>query len=139
MYEDCVLVKLHWTKMRQAANKGIDLPLIKFPGSKLCPAEATKRMLRNARVCLPGGVAFVHADGLPWTYSQYNKKLQKFIAKIGLNPKDFASYSVSRGGTTAQFRARVPDKLIKIMCDWRLDCYLDYLQFPLESRALAQV
>ena len=119
-------MRLHWTKTRQAASSCLELPLVRFPGSKLCPVMAIKQMFGMFRADL-AGPAFVHKDSQSWTYSEYNKKL-KSISDIGHNPKYFASHSVRRGGTT-QFRVRVLDKLIKLMGDWKSDCYLDYLQF----------
>ena len=53
------------------------------------------------------------------------------VSQIGKNPKHFATHSVRWVGATTQFRAMVPDKLIKEIGDWRSDAYLDYLQFPI--------
>jgi hypothetical protein len=59
-------------------------------------------------------------------------KIQQLIGIInlkyalGLNPKDFATHSLRRGGATSLAEARVPDSTIKIMGRWSSECYHKY-------------
>lgn len=132
-----ILVKIKQTKTRQVGDDNLLLPLLSIPGSKLCPVKAINNM--KLKIPLPQDApAFSHKNGVVWTYRQYNACLMEKIKIIGLNPRNFSMHPVRRGGTSTQFRARVHDKMIKQIGDWKSEVYLDHLQYPMETKALAQ-
>ena len=69
-------------------------------------------------------------------YPLYQGKLIETIAKIGLNPLEYSTHWVRRGGTSWSFRSQVPVDLIKSHGDWKSDCYQKYISFSMEDRLL---
>ena len=70
------------------------------------------------------------------TYSQYQSKLEEVIATIGLNPEEYSTYSMRRGGTSFAYKSQVPIDLIKLHGDWKSHCYQKYLSFSIEDKLL---
>lgn len=130
-----LIVNFKWSKTIQFGQRILKIPIVKIPGSNLCPVKAFQLMCK-----------LVSAEGsdplfsLPRrkfiTYLQYQNKLRDLINKIGLNPEDYSTHSFRRGGTTFAFQANVPVVLIKSHGDWKSDCYQKYLSFTLEDKLL---
>ena len=133
--ENTLIVNVKWSKTIQFGELLLKIPLIEIPGSILCPLAAFRSMCQK-----------VHAKNsdplfsLPKrkciTDSQYQSKLREVIAKIGLNPEEYSTHSMRRGGTSFAFKSQVPIDLIKLHGDWKSDCYQKYLSFSMEDKLL---
>ena len=71
------------------------------------------------------------------TYGQYQEKIKKSIAAIGLDAGEYTSHSFGRGGATNAFQSGVPASQIKRLGDWQSDAYLEYIDCPIEERMKA--
>ena len=49
------------------------------------------------------------------------------------------SHSLRAGGATNAFLAGVPSEIIKILGNWKSDCYLRYIRLPEQARLAAGV
>ena len=129
-----VRVTLRWSKTNQFGEHLV-FSLPQIPGSKLCPVSA----ILNMCGLVPGhsGVCFRHKDGSPFTYYQFHTTLRAALERAGYPAHLFSSHSFRRGGTTFSFLCGVPSELMKLLGGWRSDCYLQYLEFPMEARVAA--
>ena len=134
-FGNILIVHIKWSKTIQFGQRTLKLPLIKIPGSVLCPVKAFNKMCKMVPA-LPSDPLFTLPKKKCVTYYQYQNKLRYFIQKIGLNPEEFSTHSMRRGGTTYAFQSKVPVELIKMHGDWRSDCYQKYLSFSLEDKLL---
>ena len=131
---DRVLVTLRWSKTNQFGDHEV-FSLPRIPGSKMCPYTALNNMIKLN----PGsrGICFKRPDGKPMIYSFFQNKLRKCLTILKQPALLFSSHSFRRGGTTFAFLCGVPTELIKTLGGWKSDCYLRYIQFPLEARTAA--
>lgn len=70
------------------------------------------------------------------TYTQFQNKLRQCVEKVGLNPSLYSTHSFRRGGASLAFRAKIPADKIKLLGDWKSDCYRKYLNFEFEDKLL---
>ncbi len=136
--DDCLLVRIKWSKTNQFSQKILYVPLMAMPESSLCPVAAYKNMVS----LLPGqGVKpafFILKSGKqqPFLYKHFQSMIKTSVEKIGLQPHSYSSHSFRRGGATTAFRAKVPPELIQLQGDWASDAYKRYLHYDLKDRAL---
>ncbi len=131
------LFYITWSKTNQFSQRVLEVPLVATPGSRLCPVTALQNMVRlvpldKAKPC------FAHVSGRAITYPEFQEKLKHLIACIGRDPKLYSSHSMRHGGATWAFQAGIPATLIQVQGDWSPNslCYLNYLKFPIETRAM---
>ena len=132
-----ILVGIRWAKTHQFTKELLTFPLPILQGSVICPLKALNRVFQ-----LISGKGSDHlfkkVDGSSLTYPQFMSRLRVVLAAVGeVNPRSFTSHSFRRGGASFTFLCGVPSELIKILGDWKSDCYLKYLYFPLEARISA--
>ena len=105
-----------------------------MPRSVLCPVRA----LQNMCGLVPGdGLCFRRRDGWPFTYYQFQVALRRSLRLTGYKEELYSSHSYHRGGCTFAFLCGVPSELIKLLGGWKSDCYLKYLEFPMEAHMAA--
>lgn len=133
---DVVWVDIFWSKTLQFRREGLKFPLLEITDSPLCPVMAVRNMFRlvPAGQCQP---CFMHRNGSPWTYSQYQKRFRQVLGMAGYKPELFSSHSCRRGGANFCYKAGIPEFLIKAIGDWRSDCFHRYLDISLHTRAVA--
>ena len=134
-FEDHAKVTLRWTKTRQSGNKPLSFALPCIQNSLLCPVTALKRLFALVPTD-PSKSCFLRTNGTCYTYAMLQKKLSWISDKLGLEEK-LTSHSLRSGGATMAFLAGVPSELIKILGDWKSDCYLKYIRLPLTARLAA--
>ena len=133
--DDILLVIMRWSKTNQFGQRVLKIPLLRIPGSVLCPVTAYLQMCRLIRAKFDDPLFVLpHRKGV--TYKIFQVVLKDLISKIGLDAQEFSSHSFRRGGTTSAFRSRVPTDLKKVHCDWKSDCYQKYLSFSLKDKLL---
>lgn len=64
----------------------------------------------------------------PLSHNAFVKRIKKWIAAIGLDPKEYSGHSLRRGGATALIRAGVSPELVQLQGRWRSDAYRLYVQ-----------
>ena len=132
-HADVLIVSFRWSKTIQFGERVLETPLVKIPGSVLCPVSAYHNMCRfksfekhDALFTLPSKRCIFYRD--------FQAKLKFLIHKIGLNPEEFSSHSFRRGGCSFCFKSDVPSELIQLHGDWRSDAYKKYLAFSLDDK-----
>ena len=130
-----LLVSMRWTKTIQKGERLLQIPLVKIPGSILCPVHAYRVMCKVISAA-PDAPLFVLPKKKVVNYSMYQSKLKDCIQKIGKDPKLFSSHSFRRGFASLLFKAKVPADKIQLMGDWRSDAYKKYLAFSLDDKIL---
>ena len=68
------------------------------------------------------------------TATSLNNGIKHLVSMLSLDPDDFPSHSLRRGGATFAFQCGIPSELIKLQGDWRSDAYMLYLTLPLADR-----
>ena len=133
--DDILLVIMRWSKTNQFGQRVLKIPLLRIPGSVLCPVTAYLQMCKLIRAKSDDPL-FVLPHKKVVTYKIFQVVLKDLISKIGLDAQEFSSHSFRRGGTTFAFQSRVPTDLIKLHGDWKSDCYQKYLSCSLEDKLL---
>ena len=115
------------TKPRQAGDAASFVPVPHIPGSPLCPTTTLKLLLRT--VSAPDACplfAFTSTSHLLTciTAKSVNDGIEYLASLLSLDPKEFASHSLRRGGATFAFQCSIPAELIKLQGDWRSDAYM---------------
>lgn len=133
VFSDFLIVSFRWSKTIQFGERVLETPLVRIPGSVLCPVTAYHNMCKfgsfedlDSLFTLPNKKCIFYRD--------FQAKLKFLIHKIGLNPEEFSSHSFRRGGCSFCFKSEVPSELIQLHGDWRSDAYKKYLAFSLEDK-----
>lgn len=129
----CLMVTFTWTKTIQKGERTLKLPLVPINRSVLCPVKAYKNMCK-AIPASPKSALFLLSNGKVVTYYQFQKKLRQCLDMIGLNSMQFSSHSFRRGAASLAFRAKIPADKIKMLGDWKSDCYRRYLCFSFNDK-----
>ncbi|CAC5365689.1 unnamed protein product [Mytilus coruscus] len=128
---DIAIVVFEWTKTIQHGERRLKIPLVKIPGSVLCPVSAYNRMCSKIPTSndSPAFVMSKNSKLVPVTYAQFQNKQKSVIQKTGRDPNSYSSHSFRRGGATFAFSSHVPSDLIQLHGDWASDAYKIYLEF----------
>ena len=131
-----LVVGIRWSKTDQFGRELKRFPLPIIHSSVLCPLKAIKAVLRLIPGSPEGHVASLGAHSL--TYQRFMVRLRGVLAEVGVkNSEEFSSHSFRRGGATFAYLCGVPAEIIKLLGNWKSDCYLKYLHLPLEARIAA--
>lgn len=132
-----LIISFRWTKTIQRGERLLQLPLLNIEDSILCPVTAYRNMCKA--IPAPDHCAlFLLPNKKTITYAQFQNKLKYCVQKLGLDPQNFSTHSFRRGGASLAFRAKIPADKIKLMGDWKSDCYQRYLTFELEDKISVQ-
>ena len=134
---DRAIVALRWSKTHQFTNELFTFPLPYISGSPLCPVKALNRLF--IKIKIPNDKhLFAFSDGSSLTYRAFVNKLRLALVAAGIpNVQRYGGHSQRRGGCTFSFMCGIPIPVIKTLGMWRSDCYLKYLDFPMEARSAA--
>ena len=128
-----LVVSFRFSKTIQFGERILETPLVKIPGSKLCPVTAYEKMCRMIPADAEDPL-FSLPNRKCVFYSKFQYKLKNLIEKIGLNPNDYSSHGFRRAGCTFAFSANVPTDLIQLQGDWHSDAYKKYLAFTMNDK-----
>ena len=117
--DDILIISIKWSKTIQSGQRILQVPLIRIPGSVLCPFRAFRNMCQMVKAGMSDPLFFL-PKGKCIVYAEYQKKIRELIEKTGLQPECFSSHLFSRGGTSFAFQAKVPTNLIKSHGDWKV-------------------
>lgn len=130
----CVKITVFWSKTIQFHQRKLQLKIYRIKNSPLCPVQAFKKLFKVSHPH-PDQSCFLCADGLPFSYNMLNYRIRKYLKKAGVrNYKQFSAHLLRWGGLLAGFRAGLPKEFLKILGDWRSQCFEVYLSFPKETR-----
>ncbi len=133
-HDSAILVDVKWAKNIQCSEGAFQAPLLRIPGSVLCPVAAFTNMMS----LVPGRKhwpAFSLPDGSAITYSSYLSSIKLLVQAIGKDASCYSTHSFRRGGAVWCKKSHVDDKLLKLQGAWRSSCYEEYLDFPIHDRA----
>ena len=130
------------TKTIQFGERKLHIPLLRLPGSSICPVSAYQRMVclvpassRSALFVLPS-----HYGPTIFTQDRFIAAFRRAISAVGLpNVSSYRGHSFRRGAASWALNHGVPVELIQIYGDLASDAYKAYLEFSVESKlAFAQ-
>lgn len=131
-----LFVIFKWTKTIQFNERALVIPVTALPTTPICPVEAYLHLI-NLVPAAPQDPAFgVLRKGHVRSISQglLQEQIKTLIKKINLDPTNFSSHSLRRGGASWASRAGCGSTHIQAFGDWKSDCYLIYIQSSLEQR-----
>lgn len=134
-----LLVTFRHTKTIQFGRRLLHIPLVRVPGSPLCPVQAYERVLQFHQ-----GHEFTAAFGFMLkgrirvlTRSTFITTFRALLSRAGVpDSSSFRGHSFRRGGASWAFRSGVPGELIQVCGDWTSDAYKLYLEFSMYSKVL---
>ena len=131
------VVGIRWSKNQQFSRELLTFPLPRLSGSVLCPVSAINNM-KQLVPSDPSDHLFMLPGGNSLTYKKFQDLLRESLKKAGVvDYSAYSSHSYRRGGCTFSFLCGIPSPVIKLLGSWRSDCYLKYIEFPLETRTAA--
>lgn len=131
-----MIITIRKTKTIQFRQRKLQIPIAKCKDKRLCAVYWTDRHFRE----LPStsdSLAFriPHGSGSsPLTYNLYEKTLKVFVARAGMNPADFSSHSLRRGGCTYLSMCGATLEELRTRGDWSSDTIFAYLKTPITHR-----
>ena len=135
-----LLVTFHWTKTIQFGQRKLTIPLVRIPGSPLCPVHMYHIMC-SLIPAPPSSPTFVLPSStgtlIPLTKAKFVLGFRQRLARAGV-PKasSFRGHSFRRGGASWAFHTGVPGELIQIFGDWSSEAYKSYLELSHSSKLL---
>ena len=130
-------IHLHWSKTHRPSNGPVKYTIHEIQGSSLCAYSAIVQLYEQATDTDPDAPLFQWPDGSPVKYREFMKWLRKSLSEAEVDPKGDSTHSFRAGGATWAFNSGVPGEIIKILGNWKSDCYFRYLQISDEARAVA--
>ena len=135
--EHGLIVTFRSTKTIQFGERQLHIPLLRLPGSPLCPVSAYHRMVRlipasprSPLFLLPGPRGCT-----PLTKHRFVTEFRRVLSAAGVaDPSSFRGHSFRRGAASWAFNHGVPGELIQLYGDWTSDAYKVYLEFSVESK-----
>ena len=132
-----VYLQVMSTKTIQCKEKVLLLPLPPIPGHILCPVAALKHMWSFAQLPSEPIPLFSYHTPLGYksvTYCTFLKHLRVVLEKVGVQANQFSGHSLRRGGASYALSIGIPGEVIKILGDWKSDCYQRYLDTSIHTR-----
>jgi hypothetical protein len=126
---ELILVKIVWSKTIQFGQRILTLPLVRIPGSELCPVLAINKLFSRVKTPKESSAFSFHEHGklIIWTEDSWTSYLRYILGKIVDNPMDYSGHSLRRGGATYAFQAGAPSELVQLYGDWQSDAYKNYI------------
>jgi len=125
-----VMISIKWSKTNQCKSYTKCVKLFHCL-NVLSPVTAIKGAFLLCK--LPSSApAFVSdSQGTPMTGSVFVKHFKYLVSMCGHDPSTYASHSFRRGAATWAMQCGVPSDIVKIMGDWKSNCYQSYIdQIP---------
>lgn len=132
-----LLVTFRHTKTIQFGKRLLHLPLLRIPGSPICPVSAfeSAAFFHSGKPSAPVFQIPFRGSHIALTRSCFLTVFRQFLSRAGIpNHVSFRGHSFRRGGATWAFQCGVPGELIQIFGDWHSDAYKVYLEFSMQSK-----
>ena len=134
-----MVITVRRSKTIQFSEKELVIPVARVANTDLCAVYWCKKHFAQTPL-LGSAPAFQvpSASGgfRPLPYASFQSTIKFFCAEIGLNPSDFSSHSLRRGGCTFLASQGASIQELKARGDWKSDCVYQYIQTSLSDRIL---
>jgi hypothetical protein len=132
-------IRLHvrWSKTNQFQSKSLDIPLPRLQHHRLCPVQAIFHAARQTAGADPFGPAFlcvIGGNAKPLTSEQFIVRIRQCLEAAGIPSSNIASHSFRRGGATFGYSIGLSPDAIKLLGDWRSNCYQQYISDDFRQR-----
>ena len=132
-----------WSKTIQHMQRILVIPVVALPKCSFCPVAAYQHLITLVPA-KPSDPAFCvrktreSSKSNVQAISQSNlQEMIKFLAAdIGLDPVNYSSHSLRRGGASWAYRAGCSSEQIKLQGDWKSDCFSIYIDSSFEDRTV---
>ena len=137
-----MLVRVRRSKTIQFSERMLEIPVARCPDESPCAVYWAERHFREVpagpdamafRVTTHGGIS------TDMQYSVYQGMLKYFCERAGLNPGDYSSHSLRRGGCTFLSLCGATLEELRVRGDWASDTIFTYLQTPLSVRIINDI
>ena len=132
-----MMIHVDRSKTIQFAERTVDIPVANSSNRSMCAVYWTRRHFTELPAG-PGDQAFrVPAGGggsAPLEYRDYHNTLKLACERSKLDPEQYSSHSLRRGGATFLLMIGVSIAEVKVRGDWKSDAVFEYLKVPLAHR-----
>ena len=135
--EQKLTLHLHWSKTHRPGQGPVKYTLRKIHGSSLCAYSALVDMQNTLPEAGDNDPLFRWPDGSAVKYREFMKMLRSALKGAGVEPAGYSTHSFRSGGATWAFNSGVPGEIIKIVGNWKSDCYLRYILISDQARDVA--
>ena len=133
-----MLISIRWSKTIQFQDRTLDIPIAKCPAISLCAVYWTLEHFTSVPAD-PDSLTFLIPNGdsySPLDYDTYQKMLNYFGGKVGIDTSELSSHSLRWGGCTYLAMCGASLEEIKTTGDWASDVVFTYLKTPLTVRII---
>ena len=134
-----MVITIRKYKTIQFSERELVIPVSRVSNTDLCAVFWCERHFAQTPIVGPGPafqVPSASGGSVPLSYASFQSTLKYFCAKIGLDPVDFSSHSLRRGGCTFLASQGASIQELKARGDWKSDCVYQYIQTSLSDRIL---
>lgn len=96
-------------------------------GAVTCPVHAMWRLMSLFPRPRPQSTVFQLRSGVPLSRHVVERRLKSLVKSIGLDPSQYNTHSLRRGGATTYSLANVSDRMIQVIGGWASDSYKLYI------------
>lgn len=130
---------IKWTKTLQFKERQLLIPVISFTEPALSAVHWFQYMIKRIPAA-PDEPAFsVPNKGIYQllSYSQLSRLMKKWTSAAGLDCRFYTTHCLRRGGASWLDKHSVPDRVIQVIGDWKMQCFKRYIDSALHTRLRA--
>ena len=140
-YQWGMIIKVRRSKVIQFSERELLIPVARTANLNLCAVSWCERhfLQVSASSDAPAFLVPSPTGYQPLPYKALQASIKFFSAQSGLNPDDFSSHSLRRGGATFLSIQGASIQDIRVRGDWSSDCVYKYIQQPLSQRIISDI
>lgn len=127
-----LILSVKKSKTIQFNERTLEVAIPFIRDNPLCPTSAFLRFLGQSGTVKPSDplLAYCSSEGKLHVLHKRTvlSKLKSILGNIGLNPTEYGTHSLRRGGATWLLLCGVSVPIIKTLGDWKTDCVFKYLK-----------
>ena len=130
------VIRVYHTKTIQNMEHTLDIPMLLNPDARICPIFWVEKMLKQVKAQPTESLFTVPSQGgnSPLTYGQWTRIFREWLEKAEYDPALYSSYSMRRGGASWAAACKLPSYVIRLLGDWRSNCFYKYIEMSLETK-----
>ena len=132
-----VALLLRWSKVNQFQGRNLTIPFARMKGNSLCPVLAIFNSFQLTANASPDGPAFLFKTNgqlKPMTSDVFLRRVRTCLSQAGICPDNISNHSYRRGGATFCYAIGLSAESIKMLGDWKSNCYQRYIDNDFETR-----
>ena len=132
-----VMLHIRWSKVIQYNSKTFDIPLPRIHNNDLCPVQAIFHSFELCKNASLEGPAFMYAvcgQVKPLTSTLFIKIVRECLSLCHVDPVLIGTHSFRRGGASFCYGIGLSPDAIKLLGDWKSNCYQRYLENDVKTR-----